>query len=202
MIMKNLIILGAGGHGKSVAWVAKTTKKWKKVYFLDDNVSNDQVIGKFNDRHKYKHNDFFVAIGNNHKRKEIYLTLKLEGFTLPPIISPTSDVTNAKVGNGSIIMNRCFVNVDTLIEEAVIINNHVVIEHDCVISSFSHISPSVNIAGTSKIGEKCWIGIGSNIIHNLTIINNVIIGAGSTVIDSILEPGTYVGNPVKKLNKL
>jgi len=125
--MKNLIIIGAGGHGKSVAWVAKTTNKWKNIYFLDDKISNHQVLGRIADRIKFKDHDFFIGIGDNKIRKEIFLLLKSEGFSLPAIISPTSDITSAKIGAGSIIMNRCFINVDTIVEEAVIINNNVLI---------------------------------------------------------------------------
>ncbi len=200
--MKNLIIIGAGGHGKSVAWVAKTTNKWKNIYFLDENISNHHVLGKFADRIKFKDHDFFIGIGDNKIRKEIFLLLKSEGYSLPAIISPTSDVTSAKIGAGSIIMNRCFINVDAIVEEAVIINNNVLIEHDCIISSFVHLSPSVNTAGSVKIGELAWIGIGSIIIQGLNIGSNVIIGAGSIVIDSIQNPGTYVGRPARLINKL
>ena len=200
--MKNLIIIGAGGHGKSVGWVAKTTKKWKNIYFLDDKISNKQVLGKFADRIKFKDQDFFIGVGDNKLRKELYLSLKKDGYSLPSIISPSSDITSAKVGNGSIIMNRCLINVDTIIEEGVIINNQVLIEHDCLISSFVHLSPSVNIAGSTKIGELSWIGIGSIIIQKLNIASNVIVGAGSTVIDSIQKAGTYVGTPARLVNKL
>ena len=200
--MNNLIIIGAGGHGKSVEWVAKTTKKWKNIYFLDDKVSNNQVIGMFADRIKFKNHDFFIGVGDNKLRKELYLLLKKEGYTLPSIISPSSDITTAKVGNGSIIMNRCFINVETIIGEGVIVNNQVLIEHDCLISSFVHLSPSVNIAGSTNIGESSWIGIGTNIIQNINITSNVILGAGSTVTDSIQKPGTYVGAPARLVNIL
>jgi sugar O-acyltransferase (sialic acid O-acetyltransferase NeuD family) len=200
--MKNLIIIGAGGHGKSVAWVAYTTKKWNNIYFLDDKISNNRVKGIFADRVKFKDHDFFIGVGDNKLRKKLYLLLKQEGYSLPSIVSPLSDITSAKIGNGSIIMNRCFINVDTIIEEGVIVNNQVLIEHDCLISSFVHLSPSVNIAGSTKIGELSWIGIGSNIIQSLNITSNVIVGAGSTVIDSIKRSGTYVGAPARLVNKL
>jgi acetyltransferase-like isoleucine patch superfamily enzyme len=52
------------------------------------------------------------------------------------------------------------------------------------------------------IGELTWIGIGSIVIQSLNIGSNIIIGAGSIVIDSILDPGTYVGRPARLINKL
>ena len=65
-----------------------------------------------------------------------------------------------------------------------------------------HLSPSVNVSGSTMIGELTWIGIGSIVIQSLNIGSNIIIGAGSIVIDSILDPGTYVGRPARLINKL
>jgi len=197
--MKNLIIIGAGGHGKSVAWVAKSTNKWKNIFFLDDNIKNSLVLGNFQDRLKFKNDDFFIGIGNNTLRKKIFKILKSEKYSLPSIISPSSDTTIAKIGSGSIVMNHCFINVDTIIGECVIVNNNVVIEHDCKIESFCHVSPSVTIGGGTSVKNSSWIGLGSNLIQGLTICANVTIGAGAVVTSSINKKGTYVGIPARQI---
>ena len=44
------------------------------------------------------------------------------------------------------------------------------------------------------------IGANSTIIDKISICSDVIIGAGSLVICNINIPGTYVGNPVRKVN--
>ena len=78
-----LMIIGAGGHGKVVANIAKLNG-YKEIYFLDDDVLKKyigkyQIIGTTKDIDKYKEEyDFFVAIGNNDIRKNI--SLKLSNF--------------------------------------------------------------------------------------------------------------------------
>ena len=97
-------------------------------------------------------------------------------------------------------MANAVLNADVKIGKGCIINTAATIDHDCTINDFVHISPGVKIAGTVDIGKKTWIGIGSSIINNLTICDNCIIGAGSTVIYDIKCSGTYVGSPVRRIN--
>lgn len=44
------------------------------------------------------------------------------------------------------------------------------------------------------------MGIGSIVKNNVTIWEDVIVGAGGVVVKDINESGTYVGMPVKKMN--
>jgi sugar O-acyltransferase (sialic acid O-acetyltransferase NeuD family) len=200
--MRKLILIGAGGHGKSVEWIARSTNQWSEILFLDEKLKGPKILGNFDKRKNFKNDDFFVSIGDNLTRKKILKQLQKEGFQVVSIISPNSNVTNSKIGIGSIIMNNVFINVDSIISDGVIINNQVLIEHDCQIGEFTHISPSVNVAGRTQIGELSWIGIGANIINNLIIGNEVIVGAGSVVLNNLMEKGTYVGIPAKSTNKL
>ena len=197
--MKKLILIGAGGHGKSVYLVAKSTNRWTEIFFLDDNLVASNIIGNFKKRFDFKDDDFFVSIGNNLVRKSIIEKLQLEGFRLVNIISSTSDVTNARIGIGSIVMNHVFINVDSIIGDGVIINNVVFIEHDCNIGNYSHLSPKVTVAGTTKIGQNSWLGVSSTVINNITIGNEIIVGAGSVVVKDLKKSGTYVGIPAKQV---
>lgn len=197
--MKKLFIVGAGGHGKSVEYVAKLTNKWDEILFLDNLSGNSKVVGNFEDRIKFINHDFFVAVGDNRIRKILIKQLKKEGFKLISIISPNSNITNSKIGVGTIVMNHVFINVNTIIGDGVILNNSVLIEHDCKIDNFVHLSPNVSVAGTSKIGNESWIGIGSTVSNNISIGDKIIVGAGSVVVDNLDESGTYVGIPAKRI---
>jgi len=199
--MKNLIIIGAGGHGKVVSRIAKETNNWKSIVFLDSNASFINVLD-MNSRKKFINDDFFVAIGDIKKRKEIYNQLKEEGFSLPFIISKNAIVHLNNIGNGSIVMDGAFINNNVNIGEAVIVNSYSLIEHDCNISNFVNISSRVVIGGKSKVGAETFIGINSTLSNNIDISDNVILGASSVVIKSISSPGTYVGQPVRQSLKL
>ena len=51
----------------------------------------------------------------------------------------------------------------------------------------------------TNIGNR--VSIGSNVtLLPVDVCDDVVIGAGSVVTKSITEPGTYVGNPARKLS--
>ncbi|MGN9056324.1 serine O-acetyltransferase [Bariatricus sp. HCP28S3_A7] len=69
------------------------------------------------------------------------------------------------------------------------------------------IHEGVNIGATdgqtkaARIGKNCFIGSGAKIIGDITIADDVAIGAGAVVIKSITEPGTtWGGVPAKKIS--
>jgi len=71
------------------------------------------------------------------------------------------------------------------------------IGHNCDIGESTIICPGSTIAGGTKIGKNCYIWQGVNTRSNITICDNVIIGAGSLVLNDIIEPGVYFGSPAK-----
>mgnify|MGYP001189799476 FL=1 len=70
-----------------------------------------------------------------------------------------------------------------------------------VIGNNNHIAPKSIIGGRVKIGNKVLIGMGSKILPGIKICSNTIIGAGSVVTKSILNPATYAGIPAKMIKR-
>jgi serine O-acetyltransferase len=68
------------------------------------------------------------------------------------------------------------------------------------------IQEGVNIGSTNgskapKLGNNVFIGTGAKIIGDITIADNVAIGANAVVVKSITEPGTtWGGIPAKKIS--
>ncbi|NLZ15738.1 MAG: sugar O-acetyltransferase [Erysipelotrichaceae bacterium] len=52
------------------------------------------------------------------------------------------------------------------------------------------------------IGNDCWFGGNVTILPGVTIVDNVVIGAGSVVTRSILTSGIYAGNPARKIRDI
>ena len=50
----------------------------------------------------------------------------------------------------------------------------------------------------TKLGNKVYVGSNSTILP-ISICDDVVIGAGSVVTKDIIQPGTYAGNPARKL---
>ena len=78
---------------------------------------------------------------------------------------------------------------------AAIVENCEIIEHDCLIEDFCHISPGCSLGGETVIHELSWIGIGSSVKHGINIGKRVTIGAGSVVIKDIPSECTAYGVP-------
>lgn len=201
----NLLILGAGGHGKVVCEIAQLMKKWDMICFLDDNkvgkeVNGIKVIGSFKDIGQFKRefSHAFVAIGDNVKRLEWLHYVEAMNFELPVLIHPSSIISkNVQIGKGTVIMPGCVINTNTTIGKGCIINTKASIDHDCEIEDGVHISPGVTIGGSVKIGSKTWICIGATIINNINIGENSIIAAGATVISDIPSNVMAAGIPAK-----
>lgn len=203
---KKIVIIGASGHGKVVANIAKLNG-YKEIIFLDDDKNKKEcgqykIIGTSNqvDSLIKKEYEFAVAIGDNQTRERIFKELVNKEAGVPVLIHPSAVIDETvTIGNGTVVMANAVINSSSIIGEACIINTASSIDHDCVIGNYVHVSPGVNIAGTVTVGFKTWIGVGSTVINNLNIGKECTIGAGCVVIKDLLESGTYVGIPIRRI---
>lgn len=207
--IKNIIIIGAGGHARVIADIVKSSKD-NLIGFLDDNldkkgkkVFEDKIVlGSIKDIKKYNDCYFVIGIGDGKIRKKIaqeYPNIKWYTSIHPKAIIGT----NVKIGEGSVVMPGAVINSGSNIGKHCIINTSSSIDHDNVLLDYVHISPGAVLAGTVHIGEGTWVGSGATIINNINIAENNIIGAGSTIIRNIEETGgTYVSNiSIRKIKK-
>ena len=201
--MSKLLILGAGGHGKVVAEIASLMKQWDEIAFLDDSkelkqVNGYKVIDSLRNYHLYKqkYDNIFVAIGNNKFRIDLINNLLLEGFNVPILVHPSAVISkNVKIDKGTVIMAGAVINTNSVIGKGCIINTSSSIDHDCILKDGVHISPGVHEGGTVNIGKCSWVCIGSSIVNNTTIGNNVIIAAGAAVIKDVPDNVMVAGVP-------
>lgn len=165
---KNLLIIGAGGHGKVVAEVAELEGRWTQIAFLDDNEGLTQVLGypilgRINDYNNYsgEYKSAVVAIGNNKARMRWHQQLKEFGYHMPSIIHPRAFVSNSvKLGEGCVVLAGAVVSTDSEIGDCCIININASIDHDNMIESGVHISAGAVVKSSCKIGKM--VNIGSN----------------------------------------
>lgn len=199
--MRRLNIIGASGHGKVVADIAKFNG-YNDIVFLDDNATVKEcagwpVVGRSTEA---LDGDVFVAVGNANIRKR--LMGLYENRLQPILLHPSSVIANdAVLGVGTIVMAGVVINPGVRIGKGVIINTSSSIDHDCTVEDFAHVSIGAHLAGTVIVGEGTWIGAGSIISNNISICDGCMIGAGAVVIKNIDQPGTYFGVPAQKKSK-
>jgi len=206
--MKNLAILGAGGHGKIAADIAEQLG-WQ-IHFFDAAYPEIKTCGAWDVvgdeicliEHAAKYDAVFVAIGSNDIRAIKQEELKAYGFRITSLISPSATISGyVDIGDGVLIVANACINVGASIGDGVIINTGANIDHDNVIGNYSHISPGVNLAGNVSIGQRCWIGIGSTVIHQIKVSDNVMVGAGAVIVNDVPANVTLVGCPARIVRK-
>lgn len=202
---KNLILLGGGGHCKSVIEVAESAG-YNILGVLDKpeevgkQVLDYKVIGTDDDIPQYVDKaEFVITVGfikNPSTRIKLYNKVKDVGGKLATVIASTARVSKyATIGEGTVVMHNAFVNAGAQIGNNVILNTFSDIEHDAIVGEQSHISTGSMINGDCKVGQNVFIGSQSVLANGITIGDDTIIGAGSVVLKNIGREGIYAGNP-------
>ena len=197
----DLVIIGAGGHGKVCAEVA-ALNGYHHIIFLDDDPRKSAAVsGKTDDYKAYLSTHmFFVALGNNALRQKYTEQILSEGGEVATLIHPYSAVSaDAVIRTGAVVMAGAVINAGAVIGKGAIMNTCSSVDHDNVLSDYAHIGVGAHLAGTVHIGRRTFVGAGTTIINNVTVCDDCIVGAGATVIKDITQAGTYVGVPAKKI---
>ena len=203
--MKPLILIGGGGHCKSVIEAAESAG-YQILGVLDmpeemgKEILSTKVIGTDDDIPTYVDRaDFVITLGfikNPATRIKLYNKVKEAGGKFATIIASTAYVSKyATIGEGTVVMHQAFVNAGAKVGNNVILNTFTNIEHDTVIGDQCHISTGTMANGDCKVGNNCFIGSQSVLANGITIGDDIIVGAGSVVRKPLTEKGVYIGNP-------
>lgn len=199
---EQVIVLGAGGHGKVVADAVLSAGD-TVLGFLDDSAEKTSVwdlpvLGPMDRWTEYVHRARFVfGLGNNALRRRLAEQLRVNWYTA---VHPTARLgRGVTLGEGTVVLAGAVLNADAAVGPHCIINTGAVIEHDCRVGTCSHISPRAVLCGTVFVGEEVHIGACAVVRNNLQICSHTVVGAGGVVVRDITEAGTYVGNPVRRL---
>lgn len=172
---KPLILVGGGGHCKSVIDVAESAG-YTILGILDkpDEVGKRvlvyEVIGTDDEITKYANKaDFFVTVGQIKSPKlriKLHQMLEMYGCRLGTIIAPTAHVSKyAIIGEGTVVMHQAVVNADAKVGKGCIINTFANIEHDVVIGDYCHISTGVVVNGGANIAIGTFVG-SQSVVNN------------------------------------
>ncbi len=199
MSKSELILIGGGGHCKSVIDVIEASGEFKIAGIVDiaerkgERVLGYEVIADDSELsglgREFDH--FLITLGqidNPDRRIMLFDELTKLQVNLPVIVSPRAYVSrHATVGKGTIVMHGAIVNASAEIGSNCIINTNALIEHDAVIGNHCHISTSAVVNGGAIIKERSFLGSNSVTAHNITIEKKAFIGCGLRVNKSLPE---------------
>ena len=137
-----LIILGAGGYGRTVADVAGQTGEYSRILFLDDNSAAPDVVGKCAQFERFRDGQtvFYPAFGNNEGRLAWLRRLMEAGCAVPTIIHPTAYVSPpAQIEPGAVVLPHAIVNTGCVVKTGGIVNCGAIVDHDCVLEEGVHV---------------------------------------------------------------
>lgn len=189
--MKEIILVGGGGHCKSVIDVIEQEAKYKiagiidKIELIGNNVLGYTIIGCDDNlstlRERFSHAIITVGhVKSNALRVKLFNLLKELDFTMPSIVSPLAYVSkHAYIDEGTVVMHHALVNSDAKIGKNCIINSKALIEHDAIIEDNCHISTASVINGGVRVKENTFYG--SNTTSREYIEVSGFIKAGSIV---------------------
>ena len=194
-----MILYGARGQAK-VIYDLILSNNHLLEYLVDDNPPNafphnlpiykpqkDLIEGQ----------KVIIAIGNNKHRERICENIS-SLCEFETMIHHSAYISRfSEVGEGTVIMPKVCLNAEVKIGRHCIINTGSIVEHECVIEDFVHISPHASLAGNIHVKKGAHIGLGANVIQGITVGQNAVIGAGAVVLNDVPDNTVVVGNPAK-----
>lgn len=208
--MKPLILIGGGGHCRSIIDVVESTNDYEIQGILDveknvgEKVFDYVIIGTDDKLDDYIRKGFSFLnslgqIGLPDLRRKVNKRVLEKGGRFATVISKYSRIgKNVQVGEGTVIMHNTILNANAQIGKHCIVNSNAVIEHDCCLGDYVHIAPSATINGGCRLKDDSFVGSNSTIIQGVSLEEKTVIGAGSLVLKSLTKSGIYFGSPLRK----
>lgn len=207
-----LIILGAGGHARVVATVARRCG-WQVVAILDrvgaakpEEIDGILVSGPYAEASRHRAagvRHAALAIGDNDERAALFSQLSQEGFLFPGLQHPSAIVEdNARIGEGTLICAGAIIGAMARVGRNVIVNTGAIVDHECEIGDHAHLAPGCRLAGRVRVGEGTMVGIGTTVREKIRIGSRSTVGAGSVVVADIPDRVVAFGCPARVMRTL
>lgn len=213
----DLLIYGAGGAGRELAFSLSLekdiNKRWELKGFVDDDKS---LWGKTINRlplsggfEWLRENGggaiALTTVGNPIKKRALVHRLKtLKNISFPLIIGPNSIVSDfVEFGEGCIVsLSFNWISPNVKLGNFVFVNCSTRIGHDVSIGDYTTVFSDIDISGGAQVGADCIIGSGVTINPSIKIGDGSIIGAGSVVAKDIPSKVIAAGVPAKILKEI
>jgi sugar O-acyltransferase (sialic acid O-acetyltransferase NeuD family) len=141
-----------------------------------------------------------VGIGNPAIREKVVRELPAETI-FDTLVHPTAVMSQwVDLGEGSVICAGAVLTCQISIGRHCQLNLNTTVGHDCSFGDFCTVAPGTNISGNVEFGSRVDVGTQAAFRQHIRVCDDVVIGMGAAVVKDIVEPGTYVGVPAKKVS--
>ena len=203
-----IVLIGAGGHGKVVLDIVRAAGRYEPVGFLDADpllagteVGGLPVLGAVNllpKLYQQKIRGAIVTIGDNRARKQYADLVRGQGMELLSAIHPAAVVSpSARLGVNVVVAAGAVVCTEARVDDSAVVNTGAIVDHECHVGEAVHVAPAACLAGRVRVGASAFIGLGARVLQCLTVGEGATVGAGAVVIEDVPAYATVVGVPAR-----
>lgn len=209
--LRRLLIFGAGGHGREIAWLAEQClgNEIEIIHLVDHTdylqaSANGRSVVLLKDCEVYRGSSYVAAVGDSKLRERAAQQCDAVGLVATTLFHPRNETSQwIEFGPGSVACANSVLTTNIAIGQHVHVNIGCTISHDVTIGDFSTLSPGVHVSGHVQIGRHVFVGTGANIINGnrenpLVIGDEVVVAAGACVTGSVAAGSIVAGVPATR----
>jgi sugar O-acyltransferase (sialic acid O-acetyltransferase NeuD family) len=207
MLLRELIIYGAGAHAQEMAEIVERLNQveptWKLLGFAipeghpdppRDELNGYPVLGGSELFERYADAAFLPEYGSGH--------LEVARERIASLIAPTAFASRtANIGAGCVIYPNCFVGRNASLGNRVFVLSGSAINHDDRLEDRVTLASGVTLAGGVHVEEECYLGQACSVRQDVHIGRGSLIGMGSMVLADVPPGVVMVGNPARQLRR-
>lgn len=207
--MTELVIVGAGGHGRETLDIVEAINAaeptWTFQGFVDDGEINEERLRRrvvanlgTTDTLTDSGAHYVIGIGSPALRAMLDERLTAWGRPAATLVHPTATIaSDNRIAHGVVLAAGARVTTNVTLGRHVHVNINAVVSHDCVVGDYTTLSPGVLVNGDVELGRQVFLGTGAIVTPGVSIGDGAVIGAGAVVIGDVPAGVTVTGVPGK-----
>lgn len=217
--MNQVVIVGAGGHGREVfevlddhmmEWGTVPGDHDQKVTFggfIDDQEPDPDMLTRLGAKWIGPTSTltdlptgtrYVIGIGSGVVRRKIDTAAAAAGLEPFALIHSTATVgPDVRLSPGAVVFAHATVTTNIAIGRHAHVGRGVAVGHDSVIEDYASLYPNSSVSGNVRVGEAATIGTGAAVRQGQRVGPGAMVGAGAAVVSDVT--GTVVGVPATSI---
>ena len=204
-----VIVVGAGGHARSVTGVlhdigctmagvladgGSAGQAWPGIEWLGDLASAEKIYRRLPQA------AWVMAIGDNYQRLRILSAIQVAcpQAHFPAVVHPSAVISDdAVLAEGVVLMPGAIVMAGCRLGACSLVNTRASLDHESILAEGSSLAPGAVVGGRVSIGRRSFIGIGAVIVPGITVGADAVLGAGALLLQNLPDLTVAYGLPAR-----